>query len=79
MRWQEYIEQREDMMLGKPVFKGTRVSVEVVLEHLGQGWTEAELLASYPRLTANHIRAACAFAASSLSSELTVMLTEPSR
>ena len=66
----EYIEQRPDVMLGKPVIKGTRLTVEMILEELGQGSTEAELLGSYPRLRPEHIRAALTFAALSLSSEI---------
>ena len=52
MNWQDYIEQRPDVMLGKPVFKGTRLTVEHVLSELGQGTPEADLLRSHPRLSA---------------------------
>lgn len=58
MNWQDYIEQRPDVLVGKPVFKGTRLAVEFILERLGDGATEDDLLASYPRLTREHIRAA---------------------
>ena len=69
MNWQNYIEQRADVMFGKPVFKGTRLTVEHVLRELGNGVTEAELLSGHPRLTADHIRAAQAYAAAALASE----------
>ncbi len=40
MRWQDFMEQRPGVMLGKPVIKGTRIMVELVLECLEAGWTE---------------------------------------
>ena len=58
--WKAYIEQRPDIMMGKPVFKGTRLTVELILERLADGATEENLLASYPRLKPEHIRAAYA-------------------
>jgi uncharacterized protein (DUF433 family) len=57
MRWQDYIERRADVMGGKPVFKGTRLTVEHVLERLGGGASERDLLAAHPRLRVEHIRA----------------------
>jgi uncharacterized protein (DUF433 family) len=79
MNWQEFIEQKADVMMGKPVFKGTRLTVETVLQRLGEGWSEKDLLEAYPRLTHEGIKAACAFAAASLSSELTILMPEPAR
>ena len=58
MNWRDFIEQRPDVMMGKPVFKGTRLTVETVLQRLGDGGSEKELLDSYPRLTPDHIKAA---------------------
>jgi len=63
MKWQDYIHRDPKIMVGKPVFKGTRLTVQNILERLGQGATEAELLADYPRLKPEHIRAAQAYAA----------------
>jgi uncharacterized protein (DUF433 family) len=62
-RWQDHIEQRPDVMMGKPVFKGTRLTVEHVLRELGTGMSHDELLDNYPNLTAEQIRAAHHFAA----------------
>jgi uncharacterized protein (DUF433 family) len=61
--WDDYIEERKDVMLGKPVFKGTRLTVELVLKALGAGTTQDELLAEFPYLKPEHIRAAMLFAA----------------
>ena len=43
MNWQDYIERNADVMMGKPVLAGTRITVEFVLERLGQGATPEEL------------------------------------
>jgi uncharacterized protein (DUF433 family) len=64
--WQNYIEERKDVMIGKPVFKGTRVTVQHVLEELGGGMSIADLLDNYPTLKPRHIRAAMQFAAAML-------------
>lgn len=61
--WDEYIEERNDVMLGKPVFKGTRLTVELVLKALGAGTAQDELLEEFPHLKPEHIRAAMLFAA----------------
>jgi len=71
MLWQSHIEQNPDVMLGKPVIKGTRITVEFILERLGAGWTEAQLLHSHPHLKAEDIRAALIFAAKTLASDET--------
>lgn len=48
-------------MLGKPVIKGTRITVEIILEKLATGQTEEEILQDYPRLTKEDIRAVLAY------------------
>lgn len=63
LKWQDYIEERSDVMLGKPVFQGTRLTVEHVLRELGTGMSPDELLDNYPNLTPEHIRAALQYAA----------------
>lgn len=63
VKWQDYIEERKDVMLGKPVFKGTRLTVEHVLRELATGMTVHELLDNYPNLKAEHIPAAFQYAA----------------
>jgi uncharacterized protein (DUF433 family) len=76
MNWRDHIEHRPDVMMGKPVFKGTRLTVEHILQRLGDGASEADLLDAHPRLRAEHIRAAQAYAADALSSDETVFLTD---
>ena len=49
------------IMFGKPVIKGTRVPVELILRKIAEGMTEGEILAHHPHLTAADIRAAATF------------------
>jgi uncharacterized protein (DUF433 family) len=57
------IEINPNVMMGKPVIRGTRIPVELILRKLGEGGTQADLLDGYPRLTGDDIRAALAYAA----------------
>lgn len=59
----ERIAKDPKILAGKPVIRGTRISVEMILEELGMGRTVAELLHSYPSLVEADIHAAQAFAA----------------
>jgi len=52
-----------DVFKGKPTVKGTRLSVELILGWLAQGWTHEMLLEAYPQLTRDDVLAALAFAA----------------
>jgi uncharacterized protein (DUF433 family) len=67
--WRQFIERKPGVLGGKPIIKGTRISVQLILERLGDGWTEAQLLNAYPHLTSEHIRAAQAYAAAALSTD----------
>lgn len=57
------------VMLGKPVIRGTRIPVEIILRKLAQSISIEEILSDYPRLTKEDIQAAIAYAAQSLSTE----------
>jgi len=72
---QERIEINPEVMLGKPVIRGTRITVELILRKLSEGATEADLLEGYPRLTRQDIQAALAYAASSLAHETILLQT----
>jgi uncharacterized protein (DUF433 family) len=69
----EHIEVNPDVMLGKPVIRGTRIPVELIVRKLGEGATEADLLDAYRRLRQEDIRAALAYAADSLAHETIVL------
>lgn len=64
-------------MLGKPVIRGTRIPVELILRKLSEGASEADLFDAYPRLTREDVQAALAYAADTLAHEETVII-EPS-
>ena len=70
MRWQDRIVIIPGVRSGKPCIKGTRITVYDVLEYLAGGMTEAQILADFPDLTAEDIRACLAFAASPISSRM---------
>jgi uncharacterized protein (DUF433 family) len=73
------IEIDPQVMLGKPVIRGTRITVELILRRLAEGMTEPDLLDAYPRLTPEDIRAAIGYAADTLAHEETLILTPPDR
>ena len=68
----ERIAQNPKVMMGKPVIRGTRIPVEIILRLLGNGHSIEDVLGSYPRLTREDILAAQAFAADCLESIRTV-------
>ena len=69
MHWRDHIEQKPTVMRGKPVIKGTRITVAHILELLGSGWSTKDVLDSCPGLTLEDIRAAQACAAAYLDDE----------
>ena len=72
------IEVNPKVMLGKPVIRGTRIPVELLLRKLSEGAAEADLLYAYPRLTREDIQAAIGYAADTVAHEETLIL-EPAR
>jgi uncharacterized protein (DUF433 family) len=58
-----------DVMVGKPVIRGTRITVELIIGLLAQGWADQEILAAYPHLTREDILACLAYAQELVSSE----------
>ena len=69
MDWREHIHSVEGILGGKPVFKGTRYTVERVLKLVGAGWTPEQIAEEYTGLAPVHIQAAAAFAAQLLSDD----------
>lgn len=66
INWQEHIHSDQHILLGKPVIKGTRLSVEFLLGRLANGWTSLDLLENYPRLTSQDIQALFAYVLESM-------------
>jgi uncharacterized protein (DUF433 family) len=67
MNWQDHIVSDNQVLLGKPVIKGTRISVELILELLAAGWTEQQILESY---SADSLRAVFAYLKACMQQEL---------
>ena len=78
MNWKNHIIVDPEISAGKPVIKGTRLSVELLLERLADGWSADDLVASYPRLTLTDMQAVFALAAELLREEEYVALSKAS-
>jgi uncharacterized protein (DUF433 family) len=79
MTFTDRIEINPKVMLGKPVIRGTRITVELILRKLSDGATAKELLDAYPKLTVGDIQAAMRYAADTLAHEETLVLNPPKR
>ena len=69
MKWQECITTDPNILVGKPIIKGTRLSVEFIIDLLAQGWSESEILRNYPGLTHEDIQACLMYTSEILRSE----------
>lgn len=69
MNWRDRITSDPDILVGKPTVKGTRISVELILGWLANGWTQEMILESYPQIVRDDILAALAFAAEMMRDE----------
>ncbi|MDR6807713.1 uncharacterized protein (DUF433 family) [Dyadobacter sp. BE34] len=69
MTYREFITSDHTIMLGKPVIKGTRLTVELILRKLGEGATHADLIRMYPDLSSEAIQAALQYAAEVIANE----------
>jgi uncharacterized protein (DUF433 family) len=70
MNYRERIVRDQRIVRGQPVFKGTRVTLKTVLASLAEGASTAEILADFPTLSEEDVRAAIAFAATSAQEDL---------
>lgn len=69
MDYREHIESNTNIMLGKPVIKGTRITVALVLQRLSEGATVSDLINAYPSLTPLAINAVLAYASDVIANE----------
>jgi len=69
MNWRDHIHSDPEILAGKPVFRGTRLTVELLLKLVGAGWDEQRIADEYPGFRPEHARAAAAFAADVLHDE----------
>ena len=75
MDWREYIHSDAEVLSGKPVVKGTRLSVEFILGLFAVGRTEKQVMDNYHTLTPQSLRAVFAFAAECMREEALFVLT----
>ena len=69
MNWQDHIVVDPEILVGKLVIKGTRLSVEFIIDLLAQGWSEDQIVTNYPGLTRQDLQACYAYAAATLGAE----------
>lgn len=69
MVWEDRIAIDPQVLVGKPVIKGTRIAVEFVVDLLARGWTAEQILHEYDHLTTEDIQACLAYASYTLKSE----------
>ena len=69
MDWQSRITIDPNILVGKPIIKGTRLAVEFIIDLLSQGWSNNEILRNYPSITIADIQACLAYASAALKSE----------
>ena len=74
MDWHDRISVNPQVLVGKPVVKGTRIAVEFVVDLLGRGWTTEQILHEYDHLTPEDIQACLAYASEVLKSERVYLL-----
>ncbi len=71
--WKNHIETNPKVLLGKPVIKGTRIPVDLILEKLSLGESIEQLLNAYPQITKETILACLSFAAESVKNEVVIV------
>ncbi|MGC9046461.1 MAG: DUF433 domain-containing protein [Thermodesulfovibrio sp.] len=69
MKYRDRIEINPEVLVGKPIIKGTRISVEFILELLANGWDTEQILKNYPQLTKEDIIAAIEYSLEILKEE----------
>lgn len=75
MKWQDYIISGEQVLAGKPIIKGVRISVELVLKLLASGWSEQQILESYPSLSQESLKAVFSYLKDCIRHELYFPIT----
>lgn len=69
MDWRNRIVVNPDVLVGKPVIKGTRLAVEFIIDLLAQGWTESDIMENYPGVTREDIASCLSYAGEVLKTE----------
>ncbi len=69
MDWRDRITLDPNILTGKPIIKGTRLAVELIIDLLAQGWSTEEILRNYPGITPADIQACLSYASTTLKAE----------
>lgn len=69
MEWNDRIVMDPGVLTGKPIIKGTRISVELVIDLLARGWSHEQVIEQYDHVTREDIQACLAYASAMLKSE----------
>ena len=72
--WQQRIILDEKILRGKPLVKGTRLSVDFILDLLANGWTHEEIFENYPQLTSDDIKACLEYASQVIKDEKVLLM-----
>ena len=67
--WKTRIGTNPKIMVGKPIIKGTRITVDLIVQLLAEGWTNEKILKNYPQLKKEDIKAALEYSAYTLKTE----------
>jgi len=67
--WPERITIDQNVLVGKPVIRGTRLSVEFIIDLLAEGWSSEEIVMNYPGVAAENIQACLSYASAMLHAE----------
>ena len=70
INWRNHIYSDSEILLGKPIIKGTRISVELILDLFTNGWTIEQILESYPTTTERDLRAVFSYLKECIGEEL---------
>lgn len=79
MVWQDFITTDGAVLSGKPVVRGTRLAVDFLLRLFAAGWTQEQVLASYPDLTTESLRAVFAYAAEAMHDQAVHLVNRSAR
>lgn len=74
VKWQEHIISTPTILRGKPIIKGTRISVELILEKLSEGESIDQILTSHPHISKDDVMACLSYAKDSLNNEVIYQL-----
>lgn len=77
MDWRQYIHSDPEILVGKPIIKGTRLAVDFILDLFSAGWTQEQIIENYPTITKDALQAVFAFASECLRDE--AVYTMPSK